>query len=118
MCYKTVSIPVFVMREEGELYGSFADMSESGGAECIVQTSIEGTGSDYGYPCDIDKGIDAIGAINTLYDSCELNDLMMVFFTAGLRAGLKHKSELEREPAEEATSADRGAHIRGLDSEE
>lgn len=79
-------IPIFVMHEEGALYGALYDMT-NGDATCVLQTFVTGDGESYGYPCNVELGMNAIEAIDALNDSCQLRDLLMVFFTAGFRAG-------------------------------
>lgn len=92
---------IYVLKNvvDGHCYGSFTndkDANEVLLGPFPVPTDKEGP---YGYPCDAEAGLDVLKKLDHLADSCQFQDLLMVFFTAGFKGG-EQTGSTEREALE------------------
>lgn len=86
-------IEVFVMQQGDNLqsaYGALADYSEENEEHLIAKVCIEDSEGS-GHTCNVQGAFEVLRSIDYLADSNELRDTLMVFFTAGFRAGMKNK---------------------------
>jgi len=93
-----MSIEIFVIKalNGGEYYGSFHGDKDSG-ERVVGSFPVRTDECNYGYPVDVEATLLALRILDDLSDNCHFQDLLMVFFSAGLAAGIEIKQNTLKE---------------------
>lgn len=83
--------------ESNQFYGSWSNVTDHAEQALGPFPILLDEQNPYGFPCDAERALEALQKIDEVNDSCQFRDLLMVFFSAGFHAGMRHKQSVIRE---------------------